>query len=154
VSLTLIAQPGFAEITEAGFDPQAPATSSNLKALNSNVKFAAVRCEEFWGFYKHGETVQLPQSLADGYQYTREELLYDWSVEWTGAPPGSALNGTHDMPTRGATSGAGHLLQTGFNVNQATGVVDCVVSYHKDGGAQTDTQDGILMVITFAKRQR
>jgi len=43
-------------------------------------KFAAVRTEEFWGYYKNGETVALPVSPADGYAYAREELRYVWSI--------------------------------------------------------------------------
>jgi hypothetical protein len=153
-TLTLISQPGFSEVPESAFDAGNPATAANLKALNAAAKFAAVRNEEFWGFYKHGETVLLPVSPADGYLYERAELRYSWSVWWTGAAPGSALNGTQATPSRGATGGAGHMLQIGFDVNQATGVVTCDVSYHKDGGAQMDTHDGILMVVTHAKRQR
>lgn len=153
-TLILSTQPGFSEIPDSAFDAGNPLTAANAKALNSAAKFAAVRSEEFWGYYKHGETVQLPISAADGYAYSRDELRYSFDIFWTGAPPGSPLNGTQTTPSRGATGGAGHLLQMGFGVDQATGVVDCLVSYHKDGGAQTDTQDGILMVTTYAKRQR
>jgi len=153
-TLTLTSQPGFAEVPEFSFDAGNPATAANMKSLNAAAKFAAVRTEEFWGYYKNGEVIQLPVSMADGYAYAREELRYSWSVWWTGAAPGSALNGTQATPSRGATGGPGHLLQLGFNVGQGTGVVTCDVSYHQDGGAQTDTNDGILMVITHAKRQR
>lgn len=153
-TLVLGTQPGFAEVPDSAFDAGNPASAANLKAVNAEAKFAAVRTEEFWGYYKHGETVQLPISPADGYQYAREELRYTWSIWWTGAAPGSALNGTQITPSRGATGGPGHLLQMGFSIDQATGVLTCDVSYHKDGGSQTDTHDGILMVITHAKRQR
>lgn len=152
-TLTLLSQPGFAEVPDSAFDAGNPATAANLKALNAAAKFAAVRDEEFWGYYKHGEAVQIPVSPADGYVYQREELRYTWSVYWTGAAAG-ALNGSQATPARGATGGAGHLLQMGFLIDQATGLVTCNVSYHKDGGAQTDTNDGILLVITHAKRQR
>lgn len=154
MSLTLTAQPGFSEIADSAFDAGNPATAANMKALNADAKFAAVRTEEFWGYYKHGETVQVPTSPADGYAYSQAELRYTWSVFWTGAPPGSALNGTQVTPSRGATGGSGHLLQMGFFVDQATGLVSCDVSYHKDGGSQTDTHDGILVVTTLAKRSR
>src|SRR5581483_2745933 len=150
--LTLSSQPGFTEIADTQFDAGNPVTAANMKAINSDVKYAAVRSEEFWGFYKHGETVQLPTSPADGYAYSRQELYYTWMIYWTGAPPGSALNGTQTIPSRGATSGAGQLLQMGFIVDQSTGVVTCDVSYYKDGGAQTDTHDGILLVVTHARR--
>ncbi len=153
-TLTLTSQPGFSEVPDSAFDAGNAASAANLKALNAAAKFAAVRTEQFWGYYKHGETVKLPISPADGYQYSRDELRYSWSVWWTGAPPGSPLDGTQATPSRGATGGPGHLLQTGFDISQATGLITCDVSYHKDGGAQTDTHDGILVVITHATRQR
>jgi len=154
VTLTLTSQPGFTEIPDSAFDAGNPVTAANMKAMNAAAKFSAVRTEEFWGFYKHGETIQLPTSPADGYEYAREELRYTWSIYWTGAPPGSALNGTQTAPSRGATSGSGMLLQMGFHIDQATGAVTCDVSYYVANGSQTDTQDGILMVTTHAKRQR
>lgn len=155
MSLTLSEAPGFTEVPSSAFDAGNPATAANLKALNADAAFAAVRNEEFWGYYKHGETVGTPVSGADGYAYSRSELRYVIaSVYWTGAAPGTALNGTQTAPAKGATSGAGHLLQMGFDVDQATGAVSCDVSYHKDGGSQTDTHDGILKIVTLAKRDR
>lgn len=154
MTLVLTSQPGFSEVPETSFDAGNPVTAANMKALNAATRFAAVRTEEFWGYYGHGETVQLPISPADGYAYERAELRYTWSVYWTGAPPGAALNGTQGAPSRGATSGAGQMLQMGFSVDQAMGVVACDVSYYKDGWQQTDTHDGILTVMVHAKRQR
>ncbi len=151
-SLSLATIPGFTEIDDSVFDAGNTASESDMKALNAAAKFAAVRPESFWGWYKHGETVELPVSLADGYEYTREELVYSWSVWWTGAPPGGACAGTQTPPARGATSGQGQLLQMGFDVDQATGLVDCFVSYFKT--SQMDTTDGILMVVTHALRMR
>lgn len=154
MSLTLTSQPGFTDIAESAFDAGNAASATNMKALNANAKFGAVRCEQFWGYYKHGETVQLPVSPADGYAYERSELRYSWSFYWTGAPPSSALNGTQTPPSRGATGGAGMLLQMGANVNQSTGAVECSVSYYVHNGSQTDTNDGILMVLVHALRSR
>lgn len=152
MSLELSTEPGFTEIVDSTFNAGNPVTDVTAKALNANAAFAAVRTEEFWGFYKHGETVQLPVSPADGYEYERAELRYVWSVYWTGAAPGSALNGTQSVPSRGATGGQGTLLQMGFYVDQATGAVSCDVAYYKT--AQSDTHDGILVVTTIAKRDR
>lgn len=156
--LLLTSQPGFTEIADSAFDAGAAATAANMKALNSDTKFAAVRTEFFWGFYKHLETVQLPVSPADGYAYARTELLY-MAVPYWSAAAGGALNGVQydpldNPPPRGATSGQGHLLEFGFHVHQKTGVVSCDVHYHKDGGQQSNTNDGILMVITIAQRLR
>jgi hypothetical protein len=154
-TLTLTSQPGFTEVPDSAFDGGNAVTAANMKAINADAKFAAVRTEEFWGYYKHGETVALPISPADGYAYTRAELRYTWSIYWSGSPPGSALNGTQTPPSRGVTSAPGLVLQFGANVDQATGVVECSMTYHKDGGETSpDTHDGILMILTHAKRSR
>lgn len=127
-TLLLSSQPGFTEVPDQSLDAGNPVSSAVLKALNAAAKFAAVRTEQFWGYYKHGETIALPISPADGYAYAREELRYTWSVFWTGSPPGSALLGTQAAPSRGATSGEGTVLSMGFNVDQETGLVECLVS--------------------------
>jgi hypothetical protein len=152
-SLVLGSQPGFTEIPDSTFDNGNTAGASTLKSINAAVKFAAVRTEEFYGYYKDGETVQSPVSAADGYQYSRAELRYVWSMYCTGSSP-SALNGTQSAPNPAAATGGGELLGVLFNVNQASGLVSCNVSYYKPGGAQTDTHDGIVMVTTIAKRSR
>lgn len=152
--LTLSAQPGFVEVPDSAFDAGNPATASNLKALNAAAKFGVVRGEEFWGYYKNGEVVVLPVSEADGYAYSREELRYTWSVVWTGGAPGTPLEGTHTLPVFGSTSGAGMLLQATYHVDQETGLVSCKTDYHKEGGSTTPTPDGVLMVMTHAKRMR
>jgi hypothetical protein len=151
MSLTLGTIPGFSEIPDANFAAGAAASDVDMKALNADAKFGIVRNEQVWGYFKHGDTVPLPVSPADGYAYARNELRYTWSVYWTGAAVGT-LAGTQATPTRGATSGQGTLLQVGYSVDQATGAVSCVASYFKT--SQTDTNDGILLVVTHAQRLR
>jgi len=151
VILTLAAIPGFTELPDASFAAGATASDADMKSLNADAKFAVVRNEQFWGFYKHGETVALPVSPADGYEYARNELLYSWSFYWSGSAPG-ALNGTHGTPARGATSGGGTLLEFGALVDPATGAVTCNVDYFS--GTQHNSNDGILLVITHAQRAR
>ena len=150
-ALTLATQPGFTDVDPAHFNTGAAASDVDIKAVNDNAKFGTVRNEQFWGYYKNGETVALPVSPADGYAYTRGELVYTWSWYWTGGA-GSACNGTQAPPSRGATSGAGTMLQMGAVVDAVTGAVSTVVSYFKT--AQTDTTDGILMVMVHAQRLR
>jgi hypothetical protein len=151
MSLTLSGQPGFTELADSTFDAGNALTASNMKSLNADAKFAAVRNEQFWGYYKDGETVVLPVSPADGYIYSNAELVFTWSVYWSGSATG-ALNGTQTTPSRGATGGGGTLLQSGYLVDQTTGVVACNASYFS--GAQHDTNDGILLVMTHAQRSR
>ena len=93
MSLTLTAQPGFTELPDNDFDAGAPASDSNMKALNAAAKFGVVRNEQFYGYYANGETVVLPVSPADGYAYSRQELLYSWSVYWTGSATGPCSRG-------------------------------------------------------------
>lgn len=154
MGLTLDVEPGFAEIPSSAFDASQPATAANMKGLNSNAAYGAVRDEQFWGYYKHGETVQVPVSPIDGHVYARADLMYEFSIWYTGAPPSGALNGTHTTPSMGATSGGGQILKMGFDVDQDTGLVTCMVAYYVSGGAETDTSDGILKVVTHAQRDR
>jgi hypothetical protein len=152
-TLTLTAEPGFTDIPGTSFAAGAAVSDATMRSLNATAKFAVVRTEEFWGYYQHSEYIALPVSPADGYEYTREELIYVPSLWWSGAGPGS-LDGTQARPLRGATSGPGLLLQVGYDVDQGTGLVSCDASYYVPGGTQTNTHDGILMVVTIAKRLR
>lgn len=151
MSLTLSAQPGFTEVPDTTFAAGNAASSSAMTALNDDAKFATVRNEQFFGYYRNGETVALPVSPADGYQYAMSELRFSHSWYWTGSATGPC-NGTQTPPPRGATSGSGLVLQLGADVNQATGLVTTLVSYYKSN--EDDSTDGILMVITHAQRNR
>src|SRR5258708_4541263 len=106
-SLTLSAQPGFTEIPDSAFNAGNAVSQATAQQLNADAKYAAVRNEQFWGFYKNGETVALPTSPADGYNYVRAELTYDWSLYSTAGPGAGALNGTQTEPTPAATGGGG-----------------------------------------------
>jgi hypothetical protein len=150
-SLSLSAQPGFTDIPGSSFASGQPVTAAVMQALNSNAKYGAVRNEQFWGFYRNGETVQLPVSPVDGYQYSREELLYSWSIWYTG-PAVAPCNGSQAAPTTGQTSGQGTLLYCSANVDQTSGLVTCSMAYYKT--SQMNVPDGVLMVITHACRNR
>jgi hypothetical protein len=163
MSLTLSSSPAFAELIGSTFDAGAVPTAAEFQALNRDAKFAAVRNEQFWGYYANGHTVALPVSPADGYTYSRAELFYEASVVYTGAP-GTFTAGTHTLPTGlfglppagHATSQptAGVLLQLStWTVDQATGLVAVGTSYW-DGSTQTVSGDGIVMVMVHAQRSR
>ena len=151
MSLILTSQPGFTELPDSTFDAGNPLTSAAMKSLNADAKFGAVRNEQFWGYYGNDETITLPVSPVDGYEYARNELIYEFNWYWTGSSPGN-LNGTHVAPQRGSTSGQGTLLQMGADINQSTGLVSTKVSYYKT--SQMDTTDGILKVTVHAQRSR
>ncbi len=151
MSLTLSAQPGFTDLADSTFDGGSTLSSAALKSLNADAKFAAVRNEQFWGYYKNGETVNIPVSPADGYPYSRAELLYSWSLV-SSASHAAALNGTQSIPAPGANSGPGTVLGVNANIDQSSGFITCSTAYYN--GTQTTTADGILMVIVHAQRNR
>jgi hypothetical protein len=151
--LLLAVQPGFVDEGDASFDAGASASAAAFKRVNANAKYAAVLGETFYGYYRNGETVGLPISPADGYQYSREELRYSWSRVWSGSAP-VELNGCLVLPpaAKGATSGEGQVLQWGDHVDQVTGLVACQTDYFKT--SHQVRQDGIVLVITHALRNR
>jgi hypothetical protein len=152
MSLTLTGgPPSFVEVPDEDLDAGEILTQAILQAINADVDWAVVSIEDFWGYYKNGETVQLPTSAADGYNYTRQELLYTWEI-WDTHPATGACNGTQSAPGVGAASGSGTILQMGFNVNQGTGAVACEVDYYQQSAAETNTNDGVLLVHTLARR--
>jgi hypothetical protein len=154
MSLSLGNQPGFTAIADTTFDAGNPITDTLLKQMNDNGEFAVVRNEQFYGYYANGETVVLPVSTVDGYQYSRSELVYSWSIYWTGSAIGGT-GGQMTAPPKGGTTqsgGGGTMLQMAANVDQASGLVSCGTSYYKS--AESDTTDGILCVITHAQRSR
>ncbi len=150
-SLTLASAPGFTELSASNFDAGNTASDTDMKALNADAKFAAVRNEQFWGYVRNGETIALPTSPADGYVYSRSELLYLWSWYSTGNAPAD-LAMTHTPPAPGGSTGDGTILQMTANVDQASGVVTCGVAYFKS--SQTNTTNGILLVMVHAQRMR
>jgi hypothetical protein len=153
MSLTLTTIPGFTELADTAFNDTNTLAAALLKPLNSDAKFAAVRNEQFYGYYRNGETVQLPTSPADGYAYSRAELVYSWSL-FSSAPSAVALNGTTSPPTPSSRGGAGQLLQINHGVSQTTGLVSLATAYYVTSGSESDTNDGILLVIVHAQRNR
>jgi len=151
MSLTLTTQPGFVEVLDSVFNAGNAASDSAFKSLNDDAKFAAVRNEQFYGFYSNAESVVLPVSPADGYAYSRSELLYSWSI-YSSSAPGSFPAGTMTPPVTQPPSGQGTLLGVGALVDPASGLVTCIVSYFKT--SQQVTSDGILFVVTHAQRSR
>ena len=154
MTIVVATSPGFSDVPDSAFDAAAPVTSANLKAICENSKFAALRNEQFWGYYKNGEVVNLPVSPIDGYEYGRDELLYSWSVYGTQGPPAGAVQGSQTLPVMTHNGGAGEMLYTLAWVDQATGAVNSTIAYYVPGGAQTNVNDGVLMVITHAQRSR
>jgi hypothetical protein len=154
--LTWSTVPGAVDIPDANLAADQPVTDYSLEKISNNAKFAAVRPETFYGWYKHGETVLIPTSPVDGYVYTREQLEYEVAA-WCSRAPAGATNGMATKPDRASgNSGAGNLYWMDFWVeekNEANpGMVHCFVSYYVQGGAETITNDGFVKVRTIATR--
>lgn len=169
MNLTLTKPSTFSQVAQSTLVTGGALSAASIQGINENAKFAAVRNEEFYGFYSNGTTVVLPVSPADGYQYARDELSYEASLYWSGGTsklpwnatggntgPAVIVAGQTTPPFRGATSGSGQVIDVAYSVNQATGVVTTAVTYAKDGTLSnlTVTTDGILYVVTIARRLR
>jgi len=113
-----------------------------LLPINRNTQFGATIPEVFYGEYKHGDTVPLPVSTVDGYNYQRDELVYVWEQR-----------STLDYATHMAGA-AGELILCTPWVNPVDGVVQVLTAYYVQGGAQWNTNDGIIAVWTFGIRRR
>jgi hypothetical protein len=153
--LTWATVPGAVDIPDSNLAADQPVTDYSLTKISNNAKFAAVRPETFYGWYKNGDTVQLPTSPVDGYHYTRQELAYDVAA-WCSRAPSGATNGATTKPARqSANAAAGTLYLMDFWVeeeNEASpGLVHCEVHYWSDG-TEHPTNDGFVKVRTIATR--
>lgn len=153
--LTWSTVPGAVDLPDSSLAADQPLTDYCLTKISNNAKFAAVRPETFYGWYKDGETVQIPSSPVDGYQYSREELEYDIAASCT-QPPEGATNGSQTPPARSHSWHGGDIYWTYFRVEEKNepnpGLIHCTVSYYVPGGAETVTNDGFVKVRTIATR--
>ena len=72
--MTFATAPGFVDLPDSALQADQPLTDYDLTKISNNAKFAAVRPEVFYGWYKNGEMVSIPVSPVDGYAYARPEL--------------------------------------------------------------------------------
>jgi hypothetical protein len=153
--LTWATVPGAVDIPDSNLAADQPVTDYTLQKVSNNAKFAAVRPETFYGWYKDGETVKIPTSPVDGYVYQRAELEYDIAA-WCSRSPSGATNGALVKPARNSVNdGPGSLFLMDFWVeekNEANpGLVHCVVHYWT-GSTETPTNGGFVKVRTIATR--
>jgi hypothetical protein len=143
MGLKLSSPPGFADLADSVLASNSPAFSFNVGKIHENSRFAMARTEVFSGEYKNGDTVSLPISPIDGYAYSRDELMYFWTVR----------NST-DASTLWI-SGADSLFYCAWLVDQATGNVFSDEWYRRSGNHAdvNHTNDGKLQVWTVAQRQ-
>ena len=155
--LTWATVPGAVDLPDSNLAADEPVTDYALQKISNNAKFAAVRPETFYGWYKNGETVLLPLSPVDGYHYSRAELEYEVAA-WCSRSPagGAATSGATTKPARANSNDAsGTLFLMDFWVeekNQANpGLVHCEVHYWTDG-TENATNGGFVKVRTIATR--
>lgn len=155
--LTFQAIPGFVDITDQALAADQPLTDYSITKISNNAKFAAVRPETFYGWYRNAETVQLPTSRVDGYAYSRSELEYEIAAWCSRSPAGDATtNGAVTRPLRAnANDAAGTLYLMDFWVEEKNepnpGLVHCEVHYW-DGSTEASTNGGFVKVRTIATR--
>ena len=141
MSFLLAEAPGFTDLNDSLLTANsAYATGFLLSAVKDDIAAGTVMPEFFQGFYTHGQTVPLPISPVDGYQYQQNELAYAWEVMNT-VSMGSGL-----------PSANGGLLWGQWFCDQSSGLVTCIEAYYVPGGAQTNTNDGVLKVTTIGVR--
>jgi hypothetical protein len=153
--LTWAMIPGAVDLPDANLAADEPVTDYSLQKVSNNAKFAAVRPETFYGWYKNGEIVLIPVSPVDAYVYHREELEYEVAAWCTRLPVG-ATNGAAVKPGRAnGNSGQGSLFWCDFWIDEkneaSPGLVHCEVSYWS-GENETLTNDGFVKVRTIATR--
>jgi hypothetical protein len=155
--LTFAVIPGFVDLPDSALAADQPLTDYSLVKISNNAKFAVVRPETFYGWYRDGEVVQLPVSPVDGYVYSRAELEYEVAAWCSRSPAGDAqTNGALTKPACASVNdGPGSLFFMDFWVeekNEANpGLVRCRVDYWSDGN-ETVTNGGFVKVRTIATR--
>jgi len=141
---TLSTIPGFSDLANAALVVDKPALGIHVAMISNNAAFGLVRMELFQDRFQHGDTVYLPVSKVDGYNYSRDELLYAWTVGQSGA---------HNS---GWLTGPDCLWYANWKVDQLTGEVTSDEWYRRSGHNDdaNRTNDGTVRVTTIAQRQK
>ncbi len=139
--LVLNTQPGFSDQPDAALAAGNFALGAQMAKISGNAALGMCRMEFFQGVYKNGDTVDLPVSPIDGYQYQRNELIYIWAIYNTA------------NPSTGWISGPDTLWFCGWNVDQLTGDVTSD-EWYRTPAQSADSSDGSLQVFTIAQRQK
>src|SRR5438034_10578802 len=147
-TFTLSGIPGFTDLSDTVLAENKPALGIHVADISQNAAFGMVRMEFFQAFYKHDDTVILPSSTADGYNYAREELLYHYTIANSANPS-----------TRWIT-GPDCLWYANWKVEMedpaTLGKVDSQEWYRRSGQHDNAARstDGLLLVTTIAQRER
>jgi hypothetical protein len=139
--LILNTQPGFSDQPDSALAAGKFALGLQMAKISGNAALGMVRLEFFQGVYTNGQTVNLPVSTVDGYQYQRNELTYIWAIY-------SSAN-----PSTGWITGPMSLWFCGWKVDQLLGLVTCD-EWYRNAAQSADSQDGFLQVFTVGQRQQ
>lgn len=139
--LILNTQPGFNDQPDSALVAGNYAMGLQMAKISGNAALGMCRMEFFQDIYTNGETVDLPISPVDGYQYAMDELTFVWGV-WSTA-----------NDSNGWITGPQALWYCAWDVDQETGLVSCTEWYRADGAAGV-SNDGHLQVFTIAQRQK
>lgn len=139
--LILNTPPGLSDQPDSTLVAGRFALGMQLAKISGNAALGMCRMEFFQGVYQNGQTVNLPVSPVDGYEYSRAELLYCWAIY-------SSCNAGN-----GWITGPQALWYAAWNVDQTTGDVSSEEWYRADGAAGI-SNDGFLQVFTIAQRQK
>jgi hypothetical protein len=144
MGLTIQTPGGFFDVADSVLASGQPAFAIDLAKIYSNSVLGMVRPEVFPGVYKNGDTVALPKSSIDGYAYSRDELIYFWTVRNSTDPETLWITGDDS------------LQYGGWLVEQSTGIVHCDETYRRSGKHAdiTHTNDGKLEVWTVGQRSQ
>lgn len=152
-SLTFSAgAPSFTDLSDQLVRGGSFPTQTNIRALNDNAKYSAVRLEVFdKGYYGDGDTVALPVSPVDSYAYSRKECLYLVTLASSRHPLAGYTPGQLTFPTLASSDlGTGIMIASPFKmrVEGSSGLVT-VQMYFWDTGA---VGQGTVHVYCFAQR--
>ncbi len=138
--LILNTSPGFSDQPDSSLAAGQFALGSQMAKISGNAALGMCRMEFFQDIYVNGETVALPISPVDGYQYQMNELVFIWGIY-----------STADV-NNGWITGPEALWFCNWDVDQETGLVSCTEWYRADGNKGV-SNDGHLIVTTVAQRQ-
>lgn len=144
MGLTLSVPPGFSDLANSALASGQVAFGFNLAKIAENAEFGMVRPEIFvTGPHVNGDVVPIPKSPIDGYVYSRNELIYIWTIQ-----------NSVDKQT-GWISGLDSLWFAAWRVDQSTGAVFSDEWYRRSGSHYdgTHSNDGTLTVFTIGQRQ-
>jgi hypothetical protein len=141
--ITLETPPGFSPVDETKLMAGNILHAITMDQISLNGEFGMVRPEFFYTLQVDGDTVPLPVSPIDGYNYSQDELYYLWT-------PLTTFDASTGWPSQ-----TGILFYCEWNIDQLTGIVTCKEYYHPDGNTPVNqSSDGQLLVLTVGQRAR